>query len=84
MGGDPQRSLFCRAGADAADAGRLDLWNEFQNMPELEWPHGYFAALVLMVIVGVLPYLFFNGRNGYCDQSHSRRRSDRIAGKLFC
>ena len=56
MGGDPQRSLFCRAGADAADAGRLDLWNEFQNMPELDWPHGYFIALVLTVIVGVLPY----------------------------
>jgi magnesium transporter len=31
----------------------------FKSMPELEWPHGYFIALVLMVIVGVLPYLFF-------------------------
>ena len=28
-------------------------------MPELGWPHGYFIALVLMLIVGVLPYLFF-------------------------
>jgi Mg2+ and Co2+ transporters len=46
-------------GADAADADRLDLWHELQNMPELEWPHGYFIALVLMVIVAVLPYLFF-------------------------
>jgi magnesium transporter len=31
----------------------------FKSMPELEWPHGYFIALVLMLIVGVLPYLFF-------------------------
>jgi len=31
----------------------------FKSMPELEWPHGYFIALVLMVIVAVLPYLFF-------------------------
>jgi magnesium transporter len=31
----------------------------FKSMPELEWPHGYFIALALMVIVGVLPYLFF-------------------------
>jgi magnesium transporter len=31
----------------------------FRSMPELEWPHGYSMALVLMVIVAVLPYLFF-------------------------
>jgi magnesium transporter len=31
----------------------------FKSMLELEWPHGYFIALVLTVIVGVLPYLFF-------------------------
>ncbi len=31
----------------------------FKSMPELEWPHGYSMALVLMVIVAVLPYLFF-------------------------
>jgi magnesium transporter len=31
----------------------------FKSIPELEWPHGYFMALVLMVIVAVLPYLFF-------------------------
>ena len=29
------------------------------TVPELEWPHGYFTALALMVIVAVLPYLFF-------------------------
>jgi len=28
----------------------------FKSMPELDWPHGYFIALVLTVIVGVLPY----------------------------
>jgi magnesium transporter len=31
----------------------------FKNMPELEWPFGYSMALVLMVTVAVLPYLFF-------------------------
>jgi magnesium transporter len=31
----------------------------FKSMPELEWPYGYSMALVLMVLVGVLPYLFF-------------------------
>jgi magnesium transporter len=31
----------------------------FKSMPELEWPYGYFTALALMVIVAVLPYLFF-------------------------
>jgi magnesium transporter len=28
-------------------------------MPELEWPWGYPAALVLMVLVAVGPYVFF-------------------------
>jgi magnesium transporter len=31
----------------------------FKVMPELEWPWGYPAALVLMVLVAVGPYLFF-------------------------
>jgi len=31
----------------------------FKNMPELEWPFGYPAALGLMLMVAVLPYLFF-------------------------
>jgi magnesium transporter len=31
----------------------------FKNIPELEWPYGYSMALVLMVSVAVLPYLFF-------------------------
>ena len=31
----------------------------FKSMPELEWPYGYFMALVLMAMVAVLPYLFF-------------------------
>jgi magnesium transporter len=31
----------------------------FKTMPELDWPWGYPAALVLMVIVAVGPYLFF-------------------------
>jgi magnesium transporter len=31
----------------------------FKNIPELEWPYGYSMALVLMVTVAALPYLFF-------------------------
>jgi magnesium transporter len=31
----------------------------FKVMPELEWPWGYPAALLLMLLVAVLPYLFF-------------------------
>jgi magnesium transporter len=31
----------------------------FKVMPELEWPWGYPAALILMVLVAVGPYLFF-------------------------
>ena len=35
----------------------------FKTMPELEWRHGYSMVLVLMVIVAVLPYLFFKWKN---------------------
>jgi magnesium transporter len=31
----------------------------FKNIPEFDLPFGYPAALVLMLIVGVVPYLFF-------------------------
>jgi magnesium transporter len=31
----------------------------FKMMPELDWPHGYPFALLLMVIAAVLPYMFF-------------------------
>jgi magnesium transporter len=31
----------------------------FRNIPELDWGFGYPAALVLMLIVAILPYLFF-------------------------
>lgn len=31
----------------------------FKVMPELEWPWGYPAALILMVLVAVGPYVFF-------------------------
>jgi magnesium transporter len=36
----------------------------FKTMPELEWSWGYPAALVLMVVVAVGPYLFFRWRSG--------------------
>jgi magnesium transporter len=32
----------------------------FKIMPELEWQHGYIFALVMMVLAGLLPYLFFS------------------------
>ncbi|ANW03825.1 magnesium transporter CorA family protein [Bradyrhizobium icense] len=31
----------------------------FRMMPELEWPHGYPMALVMMLMAAVLPYLLF-------------------------
>src|SRR5262249_39375776 len=34
----------------------------FKNMPELDWLFGYPIALVLMLVVAVLPYLFFKWR----------------------
>ncbi|QRG08512.1 magnesium transporter CorA family protein [Xanthobacter dioxanivorans] len=34
----------------------------FQHMPELDWTYAYPAALVGMVISGILPYLFFKWR----------------------
>ena len=35
----------------------------FKAMPELEWAWGYPAALILMAIVAVGPYLFFRWKN---------------------
>ncbi len=34
----------------------------FETMPELRWAFGYPAALVLMVLAAVLPYLYFKRR----------------------
>jgi magnesium transporter len=31
----------------------------FKTMPELDWSRGYPAALLLMVLVAVGPYVFF-------------------------
>jgi len=31
----------------------------FKLMPELDWPHGYPIALIMMLIAAVLPYMFF-------------------------
>jgi Mg2+ and Co2+ transporter CorA len=31
----------------------------FKGIPELDWQFGYPAALILMLVVAVLPYLFF-------------------------
>ncbi|MEZ5856891.1 MAG: magnesium transporter CorA family protein [Hyphomicrobiaceae bacterium] len=36
----------------------------FKRMPELDWPWGYPLALSLMVVVAVLPYLYFR-RKGW-------------------
>ncbi|MEZ5925596.1 MAG: magnesium transporter CorA family protein [Hyphomicrobiaceae bacterium] len=34
----------------------------FRHMPELDWPWGYPAALILMVLAAVLPWLWFRNR----------------------
>jgi magnesium transporter len=34
----------------------------FKHMPELGWQYGYPAALVLMVVAAILPYLYFKWR----------------------
>jgi magnesium transporter len=34
----------------------------FQFMPELAWSFGYPLSIVLMVIAGILPYLYFKRR----------------------
>jgi magnesium transporter len=34
----------------------------FKNMPELDWAFGYPTAIALMLVVAVLPYLFFKWR----------------------
>jgi magnesium transporter len=36
----------------------------FKNLPELNWPHGYPWALILMIISAVAPYLWFK-RKGW-------------------
>jgi magnesium transporter len=36
----------------------------FKQMPELAWEAGYPMALILMVLTGVLPYLYFK-RKGW-------------------
>ena len=34
----------------------------FRYMPELEWPFGYGFAIMLMLIIGLVLYLFFKRR----------------------
>jgi magnesium transporter len=34
----------------------------FRHMPELDWPFGYPAALALMFLSGLVPYLYFRKR----------------------
>ena len=34
----------------------------FQFMPELEWVIGYPMAIVMMIVAGILPYLYFKKR----------------------
>ena len=31
----------------------------FKNMPELDTPYGYPAALILMLVAAVVPYMYF-------------------------
>ncbi len=34
----------------------------FQFMPELAWPYGYPLSILLMIVSGILPYVFFKSR----------------------
>jgi magnesium transporter len=36
----------------------------FKHMPELEWVFGYPYALILMVVMGLLPFFYFR-RKGW-------------------
>jgi magnesium transporter len=38
----------------------------FESMPELKWPWGYPLALLLMIVAGTAPYLYFS-RKGWLD-----------------
>jgi magnesium transporter len=38
----------------------------FESMPELRWPWGYPLALLLMIVAGAAPYLYFR-RKGWLD-----------------
>jgi magnesium transporter len=38
----------------------------FESMPELRWPWGYPLALLLMIVAGAAPYLYFK-RKGWLD-----------------
>ena len=38
----------------------------FESMPELQWPWGYPLALLLMILAGATPYLYFR-RKGWLD-----------------
>lgn len=35
----------------------------FQNMPELSWPYGYYAALVVMAILGIGMYIYMKRKD---------------------
>lgn len=35
----------------------------FEYMPELHWPFGYFIAIILMILTGLAPYLYFKYKN---------------------
>ncbi|KAB8138030.1 magnesium/cobalt transporter CorA [Gracilibacillus oryzae] len=37
----------------------------FENMPELTWEYGYFLALGLMLVIGVLLYLWFRSKGWF-------------------
>lgn len=37
----------------------------FDYMPELRWPHGYWIALAAMVVAAIAPYLYFRSRGWF-------------------
>lgn len=37
----------------------------FENMPELNWKHGYLFAWILMLIIGVIVFIYFRKKKWY-------------------
>ena len=40
------------------------LWNEFQYMPEITKPYGYFATLGLMGLIVIITFIYVRRKNG--------------------
>jgi magnesium transporter len=46
-------------------SGMLDIYLNFHNMPEIGWPYGYYASLVLMGLVVITMLIFFKRKKWF-------------------